>query len=470
MTEGKQAEERNEETSWRAKVGTLRVWWAILVSTLAAAAAGGGALYLIYAERWSEHFIEAAMHRSPYLQAAILGVGMVVICRLRDLVFPGTHGTGIPQAIAALAMGESPARTGLLSMRIAFGKLFLLTLGLFAGATLGREGPSVHVAACLLYSSRRLATYPPHLLERGLILAGGAAGIAAAFNAPIAGIVFSIEEIGRSFDKRNAGTIIRTAAVACLVCIIPLTDYLFYGRVDVGLHTWQEWAAVPAIGLVGGFLGGSFALAVAVITPQVSRLGKRHPYLVAGALGLALAGLGLVTGGVSYGSGDKEVHEILRHGENLWSLYPLVKAGGNFIALISGIPGGLFTPSLSVGAGLGQLASQLAADFAPDLNRQAIILLAMGSYFSGVVQSPITAAVILFEMTGARLMILPLLIAAILAYEVSHRICRTALYESLAESFLRAEEAEPRTVPAARPAKRTRKTRRARKKRSAKHP
>ena len=88
----------------------------------------------------------------------------------------------------------------------------------------------MHVAACFLYLARRIAAFPRYLVERGLILAGGAAGIAAAFNAPIAGIVFAIEEIGRSFDKDNAGTIVRTVVVACLVCVVPLSDYLFYGR------------------------------------------------------------------------------------------------------------------------------------------------------------------------------------------------------------------------------------------------
>ena len=418
---------------WRAALRSPGAWWRQLVALVAAAAAGGAALYFIYAERRSVGFIQAAMERSPYLPPLIVGVGVIVITRLRDRLFPGTEGTGIPQVMAALEMPDPAARGRLLSLRVAFGKLLLLTLGLFCGATLGREGPTVHVAACCLYLSRRVARFPAPIVERALILAGGAAGIAAAFNAPIAGIVFAFEEIARAYDKRSTGLIVRTVAVACLVCIGALSDYLFYGQVDVQLHTLREWAAVPAIGLGGGILGGCFARAVARTTPRLVRIARRRPYAIAGSLGLALALLGLLSDGATYGGGDEQAHAILIAGQSLPATYPLLKAAGSFVTLISAIPGGLFAPCLSVGAGLGQLVARLL----PEMNRQAVVLLAMGAYFSGVVQSPITAAVILFEMTAARSMLLPLLLATVLAYQASRLVCPVSLYEVLAESFLR---------------------------------
>lgn len=421
----------DDSESWR-RLFSLRAWWCQLVWALAASAGGAGALYFIYAERRSIELIHATTQRSPYLQAVIVALGMIVICRLRDRVFPGTEGTGIPQAMAALQMGEQPARARVLSLRIALGKLILLTLGLFSGATIGREGPSVHFAACCLYVSRRLAPFPAHLVERGLILAGGAAGIAAAFNAPIAGIVFAFEEIGRAFDKRNTGTIVRTVAVACLVCIAALSNYLFYGQVDTQLRSAREWLAVPAIGLAGGLLGGCFAQAVATTAPRVTRLARRRPYVVAGSLGVTLAVLGLLSDGTTYGGGDEQTLAILIRGLSLPSTYALAKAAGSFITLISSIPGGLFAPSLSIGAGLGQLAATLL----PDINRQAVVLLAMGAYFAGVVQSPITAAVIMVEMTSAHAMSLPLLVTTVLAYGASRLVCPVSLYESLAHSFL----------------------------------
>jgi len=146
--------------------------------------------------------------------------------------------------------------------------------------------------------------------------------------------------------------------------------------------------------------------------------------------------LGMFSDGDTYGGGDVQVHAILISGQALPPTYALLKAAASFVTLVSAIPGGLFTPSLSVGAGLGQLLTELA----PDMNRQAIVLLAMGAYFSGVVQSPVTAAVILFEMTAARFMLLPLLLATALGYQASRMVCPVSLYEQLAESFLRREQ------------------------------
>ncbi len=406
--------------------------WRQLVWLVAALAAGGGALWFIYAERWSLEAAAWLKLRSPHWQALVVFVGMIVISRLRDLAFPGTEGTGIPQTIAALKLGDSPLRSRVLSARIMIGKVLLLTLGLFSGATIGREGPSVHVAACWLYGARRLATFPRHYVERGLILAGGAAGIGAAFNAPIAGFLFAFEEIGRSFEKENASLIMRTPIVACLLCLSVLGYYIFYGEVSTELMTVRAWLWVPAIGLGGGLLGGAFARAVVVTTPRIVRLGRRRPYAVAGSLGLALAVLGLVSEGLTYGSGDAEVRKMLLQGTALPLYFPFAKAAASFVSLISSIPGGLFTPSLCVGAGLGQLV----APWIDEVPRNAIILLAMAAYFSGVVQSPLTAAVIVVEMTNARGLLLPLLASSILAYHASRILCPVGLYEALANAFL----------------------------------
>jgi len=283
-----------------------------------------------------------------------------------------------------------------------------------------------------MYLSRRFADFPRHLVERGLILAGGAAGIAAAFNAPIAGIVFAFEEIGRSFEKANASVIVRTAIVACLVSIVALGDYLFYGTVAASLATVDEWLAVPVIGVAGGLLGGLFAQALVSIAPRYARVYGQRPVLAALALGLGLGVLGLLSQGMSYGSGYPEAERILIDGEALpWWFLP-THAAASFLTLVSGIPGGLFDPSLTSGAALGQLAIPLF----PVLDRQEIVLLFMVSFFCGVVQSPITSAVILVEMTAARFFTLPLAVASIVAYEASHLVCRTSLYEALAEGFL----------------------------------
>jgi len=403
-----------------------------LVFALGAAAAGLAALYFNYAEIAGVRFFHWVHDLSPLLASAMIVGGLALICQLRDRYFPGTEGTGIPQAMAALDL-DAHDRRAALSMRIAIGKILLLTIALFIGVTVGREGPSVHVAACFLFFAARYATFSPHLMERGIILSGGAAGIAAAFNAPIAGTVFAFEEIGRSFDKRNLGWIVRAVVIACVVCVLFLKDYLFYGKVDTAVaFEWRPWLSVVLIGLGAGLLGGLFAVAVVWTMPRVSHAMDARPLVVPLILGLILAGVGLASGGLSYGSGYVDTSKILMDGADYPGGFALWRAIASFTTIVSAIPGGLFDPSLAVGAGLGSLSQ----GWFPSLDPQAVVLLAMVAYFAAVVQSPVTAFVILLEMTDARDMALPLAAASILAYEVSRRVCPTSLYESLAEGFL----------------------------------
>jgi H+/Cl- antiporter ClcA len=388
-------------------------------------------------------------------------VGLGTILFLRDRYFVGSDGTGIPQTIAALKLGPGEERDRLMSMRIAVGKVVLTTLGLFSFLSIGREGPSVQVGACLMNLVTRWGNFPAHLAQRGMILAGGAAGIAAAFNAPIAGIVFSFEEIGRSFEKENLGTLVRTVVVACVVCAVPFGDYFFYGRIDFGrtlpleFLSFGPWVAVVLVGVVGGLLGGGFSWVLLRCMPTVSGWIRRRFWVVALVFGLAMASLAVLSGGRTMGSGYAEARavvvqgseeylatlsaaeraEIERTREEIGPLYPVYRASASMLALLTGIPGGLFDPSFSVGAGLGKWCAPWLAW--TGASAQAVVLLFIVSYFSGVVQSPLTAAVILVEMTGAVAFTLPLGLAAILAYEASRRVCPVPLYEALAENFLR---------------------------------
>jgi H+/Cl- antiporter ClcA len=185
-----------------------------------------------------------------------------------------------------------------------------------------------------------------------------------------------------------------------------------------------------------------FARVLLEVTPHYARAYARSPVLAALLLGLGLGALGLLSNGMSYGSGYPEAKQVLMEGASLpWWFLP-THAAASFLTLVSGIPGGLFDPSLTSGAALGDLA----APFVTVLARQETVLLFMVSFFCGVVQSPITAAAILLEMTASRFFTLPLTAASIVAYEVSRIVCPTALYEALAETFLaRMRGDRPRT-------------------------
>lgn len=435
-------------------------WWALAISLVGAVLAGLGALYFAEAESFAAGLSARVWDASPYWMLVIMPVGLGLILYLRDHFFQGTDGTGIPQTIASLAMGPGEARDRLLSFRVAFGKLTLTTLGLFSFLSIGREGPSVQLGACFMHQVTKWAKFPAHLVQRGLILGGGAAGIAAAFNAPIAGIVFSFEEIGRSFEKENMGTLVRTVIVACLVCMGVLGNYYFYGRLDEGMRMPLEfltpgpWVAVLIIGAVGGFLGGGFSSLLLFLMPKVSRVIAKRFWVIALAFGLGSAALAIWSDGMTLGSGYEQARALVLEGSpdyvatlpaetqeelseirgELSVLYPLQRAAASMLALLTGIPGGLFDPSFSVGAGLGEITAPAFAWSGASV--QSIVLLFIVAYFSGVVQSPMTSFIILIEMTGCIAFTLPLAACAIIAYEASRRVCPVALYEALAENFL----------------------------------
>lgn len=442
-------------------------WRALGAALAGAVLAGLGALLFALFDRGASALSKTVWDAAPWAVFLIMPAGLALIIRLRDRVFPWTDGTGIPQVIAVLQSGPGELRDRLLSVRVAVGKALLTGLGLFSLLSIGREGPTVQLGACFMHLAGNWARFPRHLVERGLIMAGGAAGVAAAFNAPIAGLVFAFEEIGRRFDKDNLGTIVRTVAVACIVCMVFLGDYFFYGRIDYDRLLPLEflspgpWGAVLLIGLAGGALGGLFAKVLLLAVPHVSRALRKNFLPLAVVIGLLCAALAWFSDGATLGTGydqaralilqdsplylatlpaeEQEALEAVREKIGPW--YALQRATATILVLLTGIPGGLFDPSFSVGAGLGHLTAGWLAWSGASV--QALILLWVVAYFSGVVQSPMTAFIILIEMTGAVGFTLPLGLASIVAYETSRRICPVALYEALAANFLRSEAGDP---------------------------
>ncbi|MEO8164451.1 MAG: chloride channel protein [Betaproteobacteria bacterium] len=371
-----------------------------------------------------------------WLTFALAPLGLATVAWLTRRVFPGAQGSGIPQTIAALQITDEAARAHLLSLRIAVGKLFLTLIGLLAGASVGREGPTVQIGAAIMHSLGKLTRFSRIEVDRGLILAGGAAGVAAAFNTPLADIVFAIEEMSRSFESRTSGTVLTAVIVAGIVSVWWLGNYTYFGRTSEILREGQGWVAVVLCGVVGGFAGGLFSQILIGFSKgmpgALGRMSRSRPVMFAALCGLVLAALGLASGGTTYGTGYEEAKHILEGTGALPDSYGLLKFAATMVSYVSGIPGGIFAPSLAVGAGLG---SNLAA-FAPYAPVGAVVVLGMVSYFAGVVQAPVTAFVIVVEMTDNHDMILPLMAAALIAAACSRIVCSQPVYKALAEQFI----------------------------------
>lgn len=374
---------------------------------------------------------------SPYLPLVTTPVFFALIVYLTKKYFPGSQGSGIPQTIASLDPKESSRiRIQVLSLSVAFGKMMLTALGLMFGASIGREGPTVQVGASIMHSLGKFARFPRHDLERGLILAGGAAGVAAAFNTPLSGIVFAIEEMSRSFDENSSSTILMTVIIAGITSLALLGNYSYFGHTSESLTFGRDWGVVIVCGIVGGLFGGIFSrLLIAVNVGLIGRVGqwmRAKPVLLAAACGFILAVIGLLSGNTTYGSGYVEAKLLLNGSTALPDSFALLKMSATAVSYISGIPGGIMAPTLSAGAGLGANISQLF----PSVPAGAAIILGMVSYFAGVTQAPITAFVIVMEMTDNHEMILPLMAAAFLAKLCSRLICPTPIFHAMASNYV----------------------------------
>jgi len=419
-------------TIWKTRL----IFWggAILVGIVAA-------IFALLGEK-GDHFYRDLYAVYPWLSFIVTPAGLMLIVWMTRKFFAGAEGSGIPQTLIAIeGRGGRALADQLLSFRIAIGKVLLTVMGLFAGASIGREGPTVHLGAAIMYSLGRYVHLPARYLERGLIMTGGGAGIAAAFNTPLAGIVFAIEEMARSFDRRNSSMILIGVILAGMTAIYVHQDnYNYYGTSPVDIDFSWVWLGVVVCGVVGGLLGGTFSYVLINGSRMLRPLVQRHYLLVAAACGLIIALIGVLSDGLAFGTGYIEAKQIVScTGSDscvveTGLMYPVYKILATVASYLSGIPGGIFAPSLASGAGLG---SDLAALFPAEL-ASTIVILGMVGYFSGVVQTPITAFVIVMEMTDNQDLVLALMATSMIATGASKLICKKPIYFALAENFMTA--------------------------------
>ena len=367
-------------------------------------------------------------------------LGFALVGWLTVRFFPEARGSGIPQTIAALHMKPGAARDRLLSLKNAAGKFVLTIAALGCGASVGREGPTVQIGASILYSLGRFVRLPAAGLNRGLILAGGAAGVAAAFNTPLAGVVFAIEELSRSFEERSAGIIFAAVVLAGVTSVALTGNYTYFGTTDATLPGLYAWIVVPACGIVGGLAGGVFGRVMLLARFAVPELFRRvprcSPVHVALLCGVLLALLGWCSDGHVFGTGYEQARALLQHGELPGPWYPLQKSLATLASYAAGFPAGIFAPSLAVGAGIGGTLGH----FVTGAPVGTIAVLTMAAYFAGVVQAPLTALVIVGEMIDDRSLTLPLMAVVLIGRGVSALVCRHRLYQTLARPFMASQE------------------------------
>jgi H+/Cl- antiporter ClcA len=389
---------------------------------------------------------ERLYHLARWPTLLLLPVGFALAAWLTRRFAPEAAGSGIPQVIAAAERRWPGGRWGgqRVTLKTSAWKVALTAGLLICGASIGREGPTVQVVAGIVRTLTRGLKGGPG--RRAIIIAGGAAGVAAAFNTPIAGVVFGVEELAKRFEHRTHTTVILVVVLAGLASYALQGDYAYFGVLSGSAALGSAWMAAPLIGVTGGLAGGLFSRAlVATIGPAnnpVSRWRRARPVTFAFGCGLVAMAIAIASGGMTFGAGYAEAKSLLQDHPGRGLSLALSKFVASLAASVSGTPGGIFAPSLATGAGIGAAFARSGLSMA---GRDAVVL-GMASYLSGVVQAPLTSAVILMEMTRDPSLVGPLMMAALIARWTSGLVMPEPVYHVLAANW-RAPPATP-TDPA----------------------
>jgi H+/Cl- antiporter ClcA len=427
---------RRHLTDWPPLVWKRRLLFAVGATIVALAA-----LFLAWVSFKATDIIVAFVRGRLWVIFLISPLGLAFCAFLTRTVFPGSQGSGIPQAMASLHMDDPRQVNTVLSLRIMVGKVLLMILGYLSGATIGREGPTVQVGASIMNSLGFFNIMRGKELQRTLVLIGGAAGIAGAFNTPIAGVIFAIEELGHSFHSRYTAALLGAVIMGGIVTLlfanhIYFGSYNYFGTVNAAIPLGMGYAAVALYGVLGGVSGGVFGRILARAPDGfphfVRRLAFNQPVLFAGCCGIVVAICNYLSGGATLGSGYIPARSLLHDHAIVGPAFALLKYVSMIASYLSGIPGGIFSPSLGIGAGMGVWFHGLL----PGVSLPALAMLGMTGYFVGAVQTPITAVVIVLEMTDNQDMLVPVAATALLAFFISRKICAKPVYSALADKFL----------------------------------
>jgi CIC family chloride channel protein len=402
----------------------------VVVGCLSGLAAVGFHLSIdVLNDRLLMPLVSAPLLRRVVLIPLLLVVVGLVVGLLLEKVVPFARGSGIPEVKTAYVFGPGAQ----LSLRTVVGKFVLGALSIGSGFSLGREGPTVQICAAIGAAIGR-ATRRPTRVVKALISVGAAAGIAAAFNTPIAAITFAMEEVIGDLNQRLVGAIVVASVAAAVV-----ERAILGGRPSLTVpgYTLGNWKELFAYAALGGFAGvGATGFVRGLLTLRLFMRDRttlpRWAAPAVGGVGMAAIGLLLPQ---TFGIGYPTLSAALL-GELSWQRMAALTVGKSVATITSygcGLAGGIFAPTLFIGAMLGGAVAHMVHPFAGP-SREVVgsfALVGMGAFFAGAIRAPITSILIIFEMTGDYAIILPLMISNVISYTVAARLHPMPIYDAL---------------------------------------
>ena len=432
MTEVQEQPKRNwwsVKTSRWAAFATEREEQVFLVLTLLIGALVGLSVvaFIVLTERFGAHLDPAGVAR--WRRLVVPALGSLAMGYLLYRFFPDARGSGVPQTKAALF-----AREGKITLSTVFGKFLCTSATLASGIPLGREGPAVQVGGGIASVLGRTLGLRPEKVK-ALIPVGAAAAIAAAFNTPLAAVLFALEEVVSDLHAPVLGSVVLASATSWGVLRLLLgNDPLFKVPQYQLVNPW-ELVLYAILGLVGGLVSVAFTQLLLRLREWFMKQPRKTVWFQPLAGGLLVGAMGWFVPQVM-GVGYRYVGDALNDhlAVKLMVILLVLKLVATAVSYASGNAGGIFGPSLFLGAMLGGAVGGLAHHYLPGYvaTPGAYALVGMGTAFAGVVRAPMTSVVMIFEITRDYAVIVPLMISNLVSYFISSRLQREPIYEQLA--------------------------------------
>ncbi|HEY1767920.1 MAG TPA: chloride channel protein [Terracidiphilus sp.] len=383
-----------------------------------------------FAIDWSRiYLLGSGAVPTPWRLLAAPSIAGLVIAVLAIHFFPGARGSGVNQTKAALYIYN-----GYIPLKTAVGKFITAALAIGSGHSLGPEDPSLQIGACLASAlGRRLRLSRDHM--RLIAPVGAAAGLAAAFNAPISAVLFVIEEVIGRWTAGILGSVVLSAVSSVVVTRWFLGSESLFRIPPVEMRRPSELIAYSVLGIVGGLASVVFSSGIATLRPWCRRLRPWTQYLQPAIAGLLVGCIAVLGAPQVMGAGYEYIDEAM-HGHFTWqfmAILALLKIVATLFSFVSGTPGGMFAPTLFIGAMLGAAVGGAEHALLPHLSWSpgTYALVGMGVLFAGFLRAPMTSVFMVLEVSGNYSIIVPVIVANTFAYVISRALQPVAIFDAL---------------------------------------
>ncbi len=353
---------------------------------------------------------------------------------------PFSRGSGIPQVSASIELANPKHYykiDSLLSLRIICIKILSSLIMVLGGGVVGREGPTIQISASIFKKiNDLLPEWYPKISKRNMLVTGAASGLAAAFNTPLGGIVFAIEELTKTHFSLFKSALLTGVIVAGLTALHFLGPYLYLGYPALdNISIWIIASVIP-LALITGFVGCGMSNLILYVFERKRKLkNKYHKIIYVIICGLLIASMAYFLDERTFGSGKEiMVSTLFTDDKHLAWYLPIIRVVGSIISFSVGGAGGVFAPSLSAGASIGAVMAGWLDLSATETN--LMILCGMGGFLTGVTRSPFTSSILVIEMTNSHNIIFYVMLTTLLANLISNFMNKHTFYDYLKMQYI----------------------------------